>query len=72
MQTIVSDKKRSVKEVWDETIDNIKKGSVDQWLKAQIAWTDEQAGILLAGRNVGEVLNSEVQRARSAKGAKAA
>jgi gas vesicle protein len=69
VQTIVSDKKRSVQEVWDETIDNIKKGSVNQWIKAQIELTDEQAGILLAGRNVGEVLQGEVQRARSAKGA---
>lgn len=71
-QTIVSDKKRSVKEVWDETLESIKAGSVKSWIEAQIELTDEQAGILLAGRNVDEVLQGEVQRARSAKGAKAA
>ena len=50
VQTVVNDRKRSVKEVWDETLDNLKTGSADRWIRAQISLTDEQAGIVQAGK----------------------
>lgn len=68
VQTVVQDKKkRSVQEVYDDVVQKLKEGYTDRWIRTQISLTDEQAGILLAGRNVGVVLNGEVQRARSAK-----
>lgn len=67
VQTVVSDEKLTLKERWENTVEKLKEGKADQWIKAQIAWTDEQAGIIAAGRNLGIVVHGEVQRARTAK-----
>lgn len=67
VQTVVSDEKLTLKERWGNTVEKLKEGKADQWIKAQIAWTDEQAGIIAAGRNLGIVVHGEVQRARTAK-----
>lgn len=67
VQTVVSDEKLTLKEKWENTVEKLKEGKADQWIKAQIAWTDEQAGIIAAGRNLGIVVHGEVQRARTAK-----
>ena len=65
VQTVVDDRKWH--ERWGDAYESLKNKIPDQWIKAQIAWTDEQAGILQAGKNVGVVLHGEVQRARTAK-----
>ena len=67
VQTVVSDEKLTLKERWENTVEKLNEGKADQWIKAQIAWTDEQAGIIAAGRNLGIVVHGEVQRARVAK-----
>ena len=54
-------------ERWQKAWEALQLGKADQWIKAQIAWTDEQAGIIHAGRNLGIVMHGEVQRARVAK-----
>lgn len=65
VQTAVNN--MTMAERWQKVLEDLKLGKADQWIKAQIAWTDEQAGIIQAGKNVGVVVHGEVQRARVAK-----
>ena len=65
VKTVVDD--ITMVERWKNAWENLKQGAPDQWIKAQIALTDEQAGIIQAGKNVGVVMHGEVQRARTAK-----
>lgn len=65
VQTVVNN--MTMAERWQKVLEDLKLGKADQWIKAQIAWTDEQAGIIQAGKNVGVVVHGEVQRARVAK-----
>lgn len=67
VQTVVH--KESVKEIWDRVMEDLKYGSRNKWIEMQISLTDEQAGIVQAGKNLGLNINGEIQRARSAKAA---
>lgn len=82
VQTIVKDKgvirqtisdiregKKSVKETWDEILEELKYGERARWIEVQIALTDKQAGIAKAAHNLGININGEIQRARAAKAA---
>ena len=67
VQTVVH--KESVQEVWDRITKELHYGIRNKWLEMQISLTDEQAGIVHAGRNLGLNVQGEIQRARSSKAA---
>ena len=52
-----------------ERIENVKEKSAEGWLATQIEFTNAQAGIEQAGKNLGLNLEGKVQKARSARGA---
>ena len=55
VQTVVNN--MTMGERWQNAWEALQLGKADQWIKAQIAWTDEQAGIIHAGRNLGIVMH---------------